>query len=63
MTTGPIGVHTGGASWAELMDDLQRCLARAESSKGTPESAGHLLVARVVVSQLQRWCHENEGAA
>lgn len=53
------GAHTGGAGWSELMGDLHRCLARAEASPR--EAVGHLMVARVVVSQLQRWCHENQG--
>jgi len=64
------GVHTGGAGWSELMSDLHKVLGRAEgelrlihmSPKHGAEAAGHLMVARVVVSQLQRWCHENGGA-
>lgn len=67
MTPDILGVNTGGADWSELMSDLHKCLARAEgefrlihmSPKHGAEAAGHLMVARVVVSQLQRWCHDN----
>ena len=65
-----LGVHTGGADWSELMSDLHKCLRRAEekfrlihmSPEHMHEAAGNLMVARVIVSQLQRWCHENRGA-
>jgi hypothetical protein len=66
----PVGVHTGCADWSELMSDLHKCLRRAEaelrlihmSPKRGSAAAGHLMVARVTVSQLQRWCHENGGS-
>ena len=64
-----LGVHTGGADWSELMSDLHRSLTRAENELRLihmgPEhkhlAVGHLMLSGVIVSQLQRWCHESQG--
>lgn len=66
-TDAAVGVPSGGADWSELMSDLHKCLRRAEdelrlihmSPERASGAAGHLMVARVTVSQLQRWCHDS----
>jgi len=59
-----LAVH--GADWSELMSELHGSLGRAEEElrlihmdpKHKHEALGHLIVARSIVSQLERWCHE-----
>jgi len=52
--------------WSELMSELHGSLSKAEEQLRLihmnpyfkSEAARHLIVAKSIVSQLERWCHE-----
>ena len=53
--------------WSSLMTDLQKSLTRAENElrlihmdpKHKHLAVGHLIVVRAILTDLERWCHED----